>query len=179
MSDVELREILSELLPLAHIDHVLPPNSEVLNQAIRRGLVSTPPSHMLGGDENPRVNAWIRGGKNNGLFIRPRLFMPYYDEIKILVEDQLVQEVELHRMRRARYMQDIPDTLYMVDETLRSHGTAGLDVLAAALPVPDAAIMNAMLKREQKLRQAPSCQRSIGMPLSSRQEINRQIRLRL
>ena len=39
LSDVELREILSELLPLVRMDHVLPPSSDVLNQAIRRGLV--------------------------------------------------------------------------------------------------------------------------------------------
>lgn len=66
------------------MDHVLPPNSEVLTQAIRRRLVSTPPSHMIGGDrEALRVNAWIRSGKNNGLYVRPRLFMPYYEEIKV------------------------------------------------------------------------------------------------
>lgn len=83
LSDVELREILSELLPLVRIDHVLPPNSEILNNAIRRGLVSTPPSHMIGDErENLRVNAWVRG-KNNGFFVRPRLFMPYYEEAKV------------------------------------------------------------------------------------------------
>lgn len=166
------------------MDHVLPPNSDVLNQAIRRGLVSTPPSHMIGGDrENRRVNAWIRTGKNNGLFVQPRLFMPYYDEVKLLVEEQLVQEVEILRMRRAKYIQDIPDTLYMVeDKPIRVHGgggAAGVDVLASALPVPDTAIMNSMLMREQKLRQSPSCQRALNMPLSSRHEINRQIRLRV
>lgn len=120
LSDVELREILCDLLPLVRMDHILPPNSDILNQAIRRGLVSTPPSHMIGGErENLRVNAWIRSGKNSGLFIQPRLFMPYYDEVKVLVEDQLIQEVEMMRMRRARYMQDIPDTLYMVEEQPR------------------------------------------------------------
>ncbi|KAJ8981490.1 hypothetical protein NQ317_007016 [Molorchus minor] len=180
LSDVELREILSDFLPLVRMDHVLPPNSDILNHAIRRGLVSTPPSHMIGGDrENLRVNAWIRGGKNNGLFIQPRLFMPYYDEVKVLVEDHLIQEVEILRMRRARYMQDIPDTLYMVEEKPRPHGPAGVDVLASVLPVPDPAMLNAMLKREQKLRQSPSCQRALNMPLSSRHDINRQIRLRV
>lgn len=179
LSDVELREILCDLLPLVRMDHILPPNSDILNQAIRRGLVSTPPSHMIGGDrENLRVNAWIRSGKNNGLFTQPRLFMPYYDEVKLLVEDHLVQEVEMMRMRRARYMQDIPDTLYMVGEQPR-RGPAGVDVLSSTLPVPDPGIMGAMLKREQKLRQSPGCQRAINMPLSSRQEINRQIRLRV
>lgn len=180
LSDVELREILSELLPLVRMDHVLPPNSDILNHAIRRGLVSTPPSHMIGGDrENLRVNAWIRSGKNNGLFVQPRLFMPYYDEIKVLVEDHFVQEVELMRLRHSKYIQDIPDTLYMVEEKYRPHGTAGVDVLTSILPVPDLDVMEAMLKREQKLRQSPSCQRALNMPLSSRHEINRQIRLRV
>lgn len=180
LSDIELREILSELLPLVRMDHVLPPDNDILNQAIRRGLVSTPPSHMIGDErENLRVNAWIRGSKSNGLFVRPRLFMPYYEEVKVLLEDQLVQETEMMRLRRARYMQDIPDTLYMVEDKPRAHGTVGVDVLAAVLPVPDGATMTAMLKREQKLRQSPSCQRAIALELSSRREINRQIRLRV
>lgn len=117
LSDVELREILSELLPLVRMDHVLPPNSEVLTQAIRRGLVSTPPSHMIGDDrENLRVNAWIRTQKSNsGLFVRPRLFMPYFEEVKQLLEDHLAsQQLDMLRMRMSRHLPDIPDTLYMV-----------------------------------------------------------------
>lgn len=51
-----------------------------------------------------------------------------------LVEEQMVQENELVRMRRARYIPDIPDTLYMVEEKPRAMGAAGVDVLAAALP---------------------------------------------
>ncbi|XP_053682580.1 BTB/POZ domain-containing protein 7 [Sabethes cyaneus] len=191
LSDVELREILSELLPHVRMDHVLPPSNEILNQAIRRGLVSTPPSHMIGDDrESLRINAWIRGGKNHGLFVRPRLFMPYYEEVKVLLEDHISsQQVEMLRMRRSRHMPDIPDTLYMVSR-LNSNtsgnigvgGTAGVDVVAAAaasIPAPDAAAMEAMQKREQKLRQSPSCQRALSLPLSSRHEINRQIRLRV
>ncbi|XP_055542593.1 BTB/POZ domain-containing protein 7 [Wyeomyia smithii] len=191
LSDVELREILSELLPHVRMDHVLPPSNEILNQAIRRGLVSTPPSHMIGDDrESLRINAWIRGGKNHGLFVRPRLFMPYYEEVKVLLEDHISsQQVEMLRMRRSRHMPDIPDTLYMVSR-LNSNasgnigvgGTAGVDVVAAAaasIPAPDASAMESMQKREQKLRQSPSCQRALSLPLSSRHEINRQIRLRV
>lgn len=179
LSDIELREILSELLPLVRMDHVLPPNSEVLNQAIRRGLVSTPPSHMIGDErENFRVNAWIRGGKNHGLFVRPRLFMPYYEEVKTLLEDPATsQQIDVFRMRRSRHLPDIPDTLYMVSRL----GTDGApaDVVAATLPTPDPNIMLAMSKREQKLRSSPSCQRALTLPLSSRQEISQQIRLRV
>ncbi|XP_055640886.1 BTB/POZ domain-containing protein 7 [Toxorhynchites rutilus septentrionalis] len=191
LSDVELREILSELLPHVRMDHVLPPSNEILNQAIRRGLVSTPPSHMIGDDrESLRINAWIRGGKNHGLFVRPRLFMPYYEEVKVLLEDHIAsQQVEILRMRRSRHMPDIPDTLYMVSRlnsnasgNISGGGTAGVDVVAAAaasIPAPDPTTMEAMQKREQKLRQSPSCQRALTLQLSNRHEINRQIRLRV
>lgn len=183
LSDVELREILSELLPHVRMDHVLPPNNETLSQAIRRGLVSTPPSHMIGDErESLRINAWIRGGKNHGLFQRPRLFMPYYEEIKVLLEDHIAsQQIEILRMRRSRHLPDIPDTLYMVSR-LGPNGGNSVDVLAAAtasIPAPDPSTMTAMQKREQKLRQSPSCQRALALPLSSRFEINRQIRLRV
>lgn len=185
LSDIELREILSELLPLVRMDHVLPPNSEILNQAIRRGLVSTPPSHMIGDErENLRINAWVRCGKNHGLFVRPRLFMPYYEEIKSLLEDRIAsQQMDILRMRRSRHMPDIPDTLYMVSRLgttgSGSGGSVGLDVVAAALPTPDASTMIALTKREQKLRSSPICQRASSLPLSSRPEIYRQIRLRV
>ncbi|XP_030378792.1 BTB/POZ domain-containing protein 7 [Scaptodrosophila lebanonensis] len=197
LSDVELREILSELLPLVRMDHVLPPHNEVLVQAIRRGLVSTPPSHMIGDErENLRVNAWIRGGKNQGLFVRPRLFMPYFEEIKALLKDRMASshhQVELMRMRRSRHLPDIPDTLYMVSRmnaTANSGLGAGVscgvgddnvDMLAAAvaIPPPDSQTLLAMRKREHKLRQSPMCQRALLLPLSSKHEIDRQIRLRV
>ncbi|KAH8238362.1 hypothetical protein KR032_005072 [Drosophila birchii] len=202
LSDVELREILSELLPLVRMDHVLPPHCEVLCQAIRRGLVSTPPSHMIGDDrENLRINAWIRGGKNQGLYVRPRLFMPYFEEVKSLLQDRMTSshhQVELMRMRRSRHPPDIPDTLYMVShmkskvnsdlsaaESRRSTGDGHLDIMlrgsggAAAIPPPDNQTLLAMRKREHKLRQSPMCQRALLLPLSSKHEIDRQIRLRV
>ncbi|BFG00057.1 BTB/POZ domain-containing protein 7 [Drosophila madeirensis] len=197
LSDVELRDIISELLPLVRIDHVLPPHSEILCQAIRRGLVSTPPSHMIGGErENLRINAWIRSGSNQGLFVRPRLFMPYFEEVKALLKDRLSSshhQAELMRMRRSRHPPDIPDTLYMVSHMnaaanngLRSGGSRGtihenIDMIvgSAVIPAPDNQTLLAMRKREHKLRQSPMCQRALLLPLSSKHEIDRQIRLRV
>lgn len=196
LSDIELREILSELLPSVRMDHVLPPNNETLHSAIRRGLVSTPPSHMIGDErENLRINAWIRGGKNHGLFVRPRLFMPYFEEVKTLLGDHTtVQQMESLRMRRARHYPDIPDTLYMVSRLNRCSiagnvssstnnllGSSGGDAgsLAASIPAPDAISMAGMQKREQKLRSTPICQRALALTLSSKHEIYRQVRLRV
>ena len=39
--------------------------------------------------------------------------------------------------------------------------------------------MTAMVRREQKVRASPCCQRALALPLSSRREINRQVRLRV
>lgn len=39
--------------------------------------------------------------------------------------------------------------------------------------------MAAMVRREQKVRSSPCVQRALALPLSSRHEINRQVRLRV
>uniref|UniRef100_A0A8C3UYY7 BTB/POZ domain-containing protein 7 n=1 Tax=Catharus ustulatus TaxID=91951 RepID=A0A8C3UYY7_CATUS len=81
----ELREILSPLLPFVRIEHILPMNSEVLSDAMKRGLISTPPSDMLPTSEGGKSNAWLRQ-KNAGIYVRPRLFSPYVEEAKILMK---------------------------------------------------------------------------------------------
>ena len=50
--------------------------------AIKRGLVSVPPSHMIGDDSHSTASAWVHG-INNGMFFKPRLFTPYYEEVKV------------------------------------------------------------------------------------------------
>ena len=83
LNDTELRDILIDLTPHIRTDHVLPPNSDVLNSAIKRGLLSSPPTHMMGDEGVTRTStAWVRG-KNNGMFVKPRLFTPYYEECKV------------------------------------------------------------------------------------------------
>lgn len=76
LSDGELREVLADLLPLVRGEHVIPRSAEILTSAIRRGLISTPPPHMIG--DRPH-NPWL----NSRLSPRPRLFNPYYEEVKV------------------------------------------------------------------------------------------------
>ncbi|KAB7501424.1 BTB/POZ domain-containing protein 7 [Armadillidium nasatum] len=181
LNDVELRDILSELLPLVRMDHVLPPNHDILTQAIKRRLVSTPPSHMIGDDNtNYRVNAWIRG-KNNGLFVKPRLFTPYAEEIKCVVDEHGAGGgVDLVRLQC--YVSHIPDTLYMVDNTPRKHSfcaTAPVDVVAAAVPVPDADTVTGMVRRERELVSTTVYQRAAALLFADRRQLRRQVRLRV
>jgi len=84
LNDLELRNILAEILPLVRIDHVIPHNCDVMNSAIKRGLLSTPPSHMYEDEvgHKSQICAWIRG-KSASMFMRPRLFTPYFEETKV------------------------------------------------------------------------------------------------
>jgi len=87
LSDVELRDILADILPHIRTDHILPKDSEVLTNAIKRGLVSVPPSHMIGSDTvavggQSSASAWVRT-RNMALFIKPRLFVPYFEEVGV------------------------------------------------------------------------------------------------
>lgn len=104
----ELKEILSPLLPFVRTEHILPPHSDVLTDAVgssgrrlltlllrspasppsspcpqlKRGLISTPPSDMLPTAEGGKANSWLRQ-KNAGIYVRPRLFSPYVEEAKV------------------------------------------------------------------------------------------------
>ena len=85
LNDDELRDILSDVLPLVRIDHVIPHNSDSLHGAMRRGLISSPPSHMIEDEDlSPQeISAsWIRS-KNNPMFTAPRLFTPYFEDAKV------------------------------------------------------------------------------------------------
>ncbi|ROT82918.1 putative BTB/POZ domain-containing protein 7 isoform X1 [Penaeus vannamei] len=110
MNDVELREILSELLPHVRMDHVLPPNHDILTQAIKRGLVSTPPSHMIGDDTT---------------------------NYRSVVDEQTAGGVDVVRLQC--YVSHIPDALYMVEDNAPHQPTYAppttVDVVAAAIPV--------------------------------------------
>ncbi|XP_033736507.1 LOW QUALITY PROTEIN: BTB/POZ domain-containing protein 7-like [Pecten maximus] len=188
LNDIELRDILAELLPLIRVDHIIPYNSELLNSAIKRGLVSTPPSHMLGDEATggQRVCAWIRS-KHNGMYMRPRIFTPYFEEAKSMRDEFLSQGQDSDAGRvRTIQMSAIPDTLYMVDEAQypQTPGLQGLtssstvDIIAGTIPVPDSNTLKLMLQREAELQSSKLCQRAYSLPFSDRRAINCQLQLR-
>lgn len=173
LNDVELREILSELLPHVRMDHVLPPTHDTLSQAIKRGLVSTPPSHMIGADTtNYRINAWIRG-KNNGLFVKPRLFIPYAEEVKVVLDEQAGAGVSV---RLPCYVTHIPDTLYMVDQHCP---TSTVDLVPSAVPIPEPEVVAGMVRRERELTASPRYQSAVGLLFADRRMLRRRVRLRV
>ncbi|XP_053553116.1 BTB/POZ domain-containing protein 7-like, partial [Bombina bombina] len=83
---------------------------------MKRGLISTPPADMLPTTECGKSNCWLRQ-KNAGIYVRPRLFSPYVEEAKSVLDEMMVEQTDLVRLRMVR-MSNVPDTLYMVNNAV-------------------------------------------------------------
>ncbi|KAK7904751.1 hypothetical protein WMY93_017358 [Mugilogobius chulae] len=166
----ELREILSPLLPFIRTEHILPSNSDVLADALKRGLISTPPLDMLPTAEGGKANAWLRQ-KNAGIYVRPRLFSPYVEEAKTVLDEMMVEQTDLVRLRLVR-MSNVPDTLYMVNnavpqcchminhQQMTSNSSSAPSVVANEIPVPQLSVVKNMIRRLQELRHTEQVQRA-------------------
>ncbi|KAG5846901.1 hypothetical protein ANANG_G00119890 [Anguilla anguilla] len=181
----ELKEILSPLLPCVRVDHILPAHSE-----LKRGLVSTPPSDMLPTAEGGRANAWLRL-KSGGIYLRPRLFSPYVEEAKAALDELMVEQTDLVRLRMVR-MSNVPDTLYMVNnaapqcchminhqQTPGGQTVAPPSVVANEIPVPRLAVVKQMTPRLQELRRAEPAQRAYAPQLRRGASVSRALQLRV
>ncbi|XP_026922280.1 BTB/POZ domain-containing protein 7 isoform X2 [Acinonyx jubatus] len=185
----ELREILSSLLPFVRIEHILPINSEVLSDAMKRGLISTPPSDMLPTTEGGKSNAWLRQ-KNAGIYVRPRLFSPYVEEAKSVLDEMMVEQTDLVRLRMVR-MSNVPDTLYMVStavpqcchmmshQQISSHQSSPPSVVANEIPVPRLLIMKDMVRRLQELRHTEQVQRAYALNCGEGATVSYEIQIRV
>lgn len=84
MNDGELREILADVLPHVRCAHVIPTHSDIFMSAVKRGLVCVP-APFAAYDASPNhsmASAWVRT-RNMALYVKPRLFLPYYREAKV------------------------------------------------------------------------------------------------
>ncbi|XP_054423078.1 BTB/POZ domain-containing protein 7 isoform X1 [Pteronotus mesoamericanus] len=185
----ELREILSPLLPFVRIEHILPINSEVLSDAMKRGLISTPPSDMLPTSEGGKSNAWLRQ-KNAGIYVRPRLFSPYVEEAKSVLDEMMVEQTDLVRLRMVR-MSNVPDTLYMVNnavpqcchmishQQISSNQSSPPSVVANEIPVPRLLILKDMVRRLQELRHTEQVQRAYALNCGEGATVSYEIQIRV
>uniref|UniRef100_A0A3P8XZ93 BTB domain-containing protein n=1 Tax=Esox lucius TaxID=8010 RepID=A0A3P8XZ93_ESOLU len=185
----ELKEILSPLLPFIRIEHILPPNSDVLSDAMKRGLISTPPSDMLPTTEGGRANSWLRQ-KSAGIYVRPRLFSPYVEEAKSVLEEMMVEQTDLVRLRLVR-MSNVPDTLYMVNnavpqcchminhQQMASHQNTAPSVVANEIPVPRLAVVKEMIRRLQELRHTEQVQRAYALNCGEGATVSYELQLRV
>ncbi|KAM6961266.1 LOW QUALITY PROTEIN: BTB/POZ domain-containing protein 7-like [Aplochiton taeniatus] len=185
----ELKEILSPLLPFIRTQHILPANSDVLSDALKRGLISTPPSDMLPTAEGGKANAWLRQ-RNGGVYVRPRLFTPYVEEAKSVLDEMMVEQTDLVRLRLVR-MSNVPDTLYMVNsavpqcchminhQQMAGGQTAAPSVVANEIPVPRVAVVKELIHRLQELRHTEQVQRAYALNCGEGATVSYQLQLRV
>lgn len=185
----ELKEILSPLLPFIRTEHILPPNSDVLADALKRGLISTPPLDMLPMAEGGKANAWLRQ-KNAGIYVRPRLFSPYVEEAKSVLDEMMVEQTDLVRLRLVR-MSNVPDTLYMVNnavpqcchminhQQMTSNSASAPSVVANEIPVPQLPVVKDMIRRLQELRHTEQVQRAYALNCGEGATVSYELQLRV
>ncbi|XP_076873732.1 BTB/POZ domain-containing protein 7 [Brachyhypopomus gauderio] len=185
----ELKEILSPLLPCVRTEHILPTNSEVLSDTLKRGLISTPPSDMLPTAEGGKANAWLRQ-KSAGIYVRPRLFSPYVEEAKAVLDEMMVEQTDLVRLRMVR-MSNVPDTLYMVNnavpqcchminhQQMAGSQTVPPSVVANEIPVPRLAVVREMIRRLQELRHTEQVQRAYGLNCGEGATVSYELQIRV
>uniref|UniRef100_A0A8C5EBV9 BTB domain-containing protein n=1 Tax=Gouania willdenowi TaxID=441366 RepID=A0A8C5EBV9_GOUWI len=185
----ELKEILSPLLPFVRTEHILPPNSDVLADTLKRGLISTPPSDMLPTAEGGKSNAWLRQ-KNAGIYVRPRLFSPYVEEAKSVLDEMMVEQTDLVRLRLVR-MSNVPDTLYMVNnavpqcchmishQQMASNSAAAPSVVANEIPVPQLSVVKDMIRRLHELRHTEQVQRAYALNCGEGATVSYELQLRV
>nr|XP_049695672.1 BTB/POZ domain-containing protein 7 isoform X2 [Helicoverpa armigera] len=167
--DAALRDALAPLAPLLRLEH-LPPDHELLQQVVRRGIVA-----MGAGEGAGTAAAWL----GRGSYRPPRCFLPYLDELKALLEDQAVPEAELSRARRERYLHRIPDTLYMVAaaRTCPPRSAPAADTGGARACVSPR-VLAALRARTRLLRAAPPAARALALHEGGRDTVYKQIALR-
>lgn len=185
----ELREILSPLLPFIRTEHILPQNSDILADALKRGLISTPPLDMLPTAEGGKANAWLRQ-KNAGIYLRPRLFSPYVEEAKSVLDEMMVEQTDLVRLRLVR-MSNVPDTLYMVNnavpqcchminhQQMTSNSACAPSVVANEIPVPQLSVVKDMIRRLQELRHTEQVQRAYALNCGEGATVSYELQLRV
>ena len=79
----QLKKVLSGVIEHVRIGHVLPPHSELLEGVFRRGLADRGMPLDIGeGSFYPNL-PWMRRREEKD-FIRPRLFLPYFEEAKVI-----------------------------------------------------------------------------------------------
>ena len=110
--DGELKELISSMITQVRVPHILPRDrtSEVLDMALQRNLFSVLPNFTSQVNVATKYSSWDPKS-NNGLFVRPRLFLPYFEECKKLIQDRC-QDPEIVSSNSPCV--SVPDTLYML-----------------------------------------------------------------
>jgi len=181
--DSELKEMLSNMISQIRVPHVLPRDrsSEVLDMALQRNLFPVLPNFTSQVNESTKYSPWDPKS-NNGLFVRPRLFLPYFEECKKLIQDRCAQDPEIIASNSPCV--SVPDTLYMLRSGNKLDGFHGSSSTEDLLEfqtsrVPDNEIISRMIERMKKLVNSHSVQRAFCSNFNDVNEVMNLVELRV
>ncbi|XP_072346147.1 BTB/POZ domain-containing protein 7-like [Scyliorhinus torazame] len=188
LDSAQLREIISEMVPHVRIAHILPAKNEALSDAMKRALISSPPLDMLPVPEGRRSRAWFCH-KASGIGAKPRLFSPYIEEAKIVLEELMSEQTSLEKVRMSR-ISSVPDTLYMVDSSVAdlSRLNAGSPhscdenvsaTLRDEVAVPTVDVAKTMFRRLKEIWQSDQVQRAYALNIGAGAAVTRAAYLRV
>ncbi|MGH0153424.1 UNVERIFIED_CONTAM: hypothetical protein FKN15_025866 [Acipenser sinensis] len=184
--------MLAQARPMGNRVHSSGPPASlctVCPSRMKRGLISTPPSDMLPTAEGGKANAWLRQ-KNAGIYVRPRLFSPYVEEAKAVLDEIMVEQTDLVRLRMVR-MSNVPDTLYMVNnavpqcchmishQQISSSQCGPPTVVANEIPVPKLQVVKDMIRRLQELRHTDQVQRAYALNCGEGATVSYELQIRV
>ena len=132
--DSELKELISSMITQVRVPHILPRDrtSEVLDMALQRNLFSVLPNFTSQVNVATKYSSWDPKS-NNGLFVRPRLFLPYFEECKKLIQDRC-QDPEIVSSNSPCV--SVPDTLYMLRSRTKMGSTDDLMEVQTNTKIP-------------------------------------------
>lgn len=193
MNDAELREILADILPHMRSAHIIPAHSDVLTGAVKRGLVCVPgPYAAYDAPSQSTAIAWVRT-RSMSLFVKPRLFLPFYREAKAIMKEVLSKGSDssivplrlVHTCAKPDALYMLPDRLYSPEMMSKlpppppSFSSSGVDVIAATMPVPDREVVQSMKVREAEVIHSSLAQRAFSLLCCDRRAVMHQIQLRV
>lgn len=177
----ELKELLAPLFPFVRFPHVLPrdKSAEVLDMVLARNLYPVLPNFTSQLSCSTKYSPWDPRC-SNGLFVRPRLFIPYFEECKNLIHDRCAPDPEL--ISSSSPSSQARDTVYMSrgrkKEDTEEDDEEQLLEFQSTKP-PDKELISKMLDRVKKLLNSYAVQRSLAVSFIEQQEIIHLVELRV
>jgi len=175
--DGELKDLLSSIIDKVRVPHILSKDrtSEALDMALQRNLFSVLPNFSSQVNVATKYSPWDPRS-TSGLYVRPRLFLPYFEECKKLIQDRCAQDPEIIASNSPCV--SVPDTLYML-KAKHFHGSNEDLLEFQSTKVPDKEIVFRMMERMKKLMNSHSVQRAFCSNFVDMNEVMNLVELRV
>ena len=80
---IALKSVLSGVIEHVRVGYILPPNSDLLLNALRQRLLHKPVMDLdVASSSSRQISPWLQS-RHERSYVKPRLFTPYFEEAKV------------------------------------------------------------------------------------------------